>query len=139
MHIDEDRLLQYALGALPDQAVTIGVEQHLACCAECRSRLNEIKGDVDVIGSIRPNITPLGIPRQYSRPALWARMLRVAAVFAFGITIGFGTSNWLREESTCISPAYVEMSPAASSVYGFAATDATEVPPCEYSRILHSQ
>jgi hypothetical protein len=92
-HLDDDTLLKLAL-ALMEPEETSAAQAHLAACAECRARLNDLQRDMADLSSIR-----VEIPAAISQPqpkrtdlASW----KIAAVLLIGCLAGWGTSQWLR-------------------------------------------
>lgn len=136
MHIDDDKLLRYVLEVCSSDAERQDISEHLSACAECRRRLEGVRRDVGVIAGVRPRPAPLAMPRRESRSGVLYRSLRIAAVFALGIVVGYGASSVVREEPVYISPAYVPPPASPDSIYGFAVADATEVPARYYEYVL---
>jgi len=123
-HLDEDSLLEYAL-ELNDGARREEIARHLESCVDCRARLEQIKADIDVIGSARgkPTMMP---PPVVKKSNVVVSLLRVAAILACGIVVGYGAAQLGQTEHICVEPAYLATSPPSSALSG-AASDATEV------------
>ena len=136
MHINEDKLLQFALEVSPTDAERAGIAEHLAICSECSARLEELRKDINVIGGIQPRRQELRMPI----PRPWHNVLypivRAAALFIFGIVVGFGVSNWILREPAYISPSYLTLSPPPDSIGTYAVSDATGISKGYYEYIL---
>jgi hypothetical protein len=137
-HIDEDKLLGYVLEVIERQSERDEIAEHLAGCAECRARLEEIRGDVELIGNVRPYGQVLRISNP--RAQRWGvyPVLRAAAMIVLGIFVGFGASSLVHHRPTEVVPPYAVLSPPADCSSGCAATDVTDVPPQYYQRLLGS-
>ncbi len=137
MHISEDKLLEYALEIVEDDIERDKIEEHLEACQSCRSRLNEVENDIDVISSVRPHrpvaATPVG-PRW--RHAVYP-LLRAAALIVIGLGMGFGASAWLGDKPARVVSQYVTLSSPADSVSRYAASDATDISSGYYRRMFH--
>ncbi len=127
IHISEDQLLEYALEAC-DENERLKIEEHIESCERCSEALNRIRQDIDLIGSIRPTKSPMAQPVPASqRGSFVSSLLRVAAILAIGFVIGYSTSSITRPDSIDIAPAYVQLSPPADSLAGYAPSDGTGV------------
>jgi len=70
LHVDEEDLAAYSLGALPDDEVQ-RVDEHLAGCAACRLHADEFRAVVDLL--------PYSVAQVQPPPGLEERVLAVAA------------------------------------------------------------
>jgi hypothetical protein len=84
MHVNEDKLLQYALEASPTDAERVSIAEHLAICSECSARLEEIRKDIEIIGGVQPRRQELRIPGPRPRHNFVYPVIRAAALFIFG-------------------------------------------------------
>jgi hypothetical protein len=138
MHIDDDKLLRYALEVIDDDENNEReeIEGHLEVCQLCRARLSELRNDIEIISGIRPRR-----PGAATRGHSWwhnavQRSLRAAAFIILGLAIGFGASSWLKDEPTRVTMQYVTLSSPVDSVCPYAATDATEISSGYERRVL---
>jgi len=152
-HSSEDELLLYALEATVSNRERDGIAAHLEVCSECRSRLEGIRKELEVLGSVRPPGRALQMPGsslqgrepwiddagtiQGARRAGYGNTVLRAATFAVvGFLVGLGTSNWIHREPVLVSPAYVTLSPPAQSIAAHAACDATDISAQYYERLV---
>ena len=126
-HINEDKLLEYALELITDKAERNTIGTHLQQCSTCHSAFTNIQNDIRVISSVRPRSAAMANPnKRENRNILWP-LLRAAALIAFGISVGYGASTWTHKEPSCISPAYMTFDTPENATTGLAVSDATEV------------
>lgn len=127
MHINDDKLIEYALEIIYDDTERAGMKEHLEACRPCRDRLKKLQDDIDVIGSIHPQrIIASTRGRSRMRRALYS-MLRAAALIIIGVAIGFGASAWLEDEPAHVSYQYIALSPPADSIGTYVVSDATDI------------
>jgi anti-sigma factor RsiW len=124
-HIDEDRLLAYALEVLESDSEREEISTHLAGCPECRARLGNVQKDIEIIGSLRPYRRVLAVPNPKARRLTVYSLLKAAALVVFGVCIGFGASSLVRQEPTAVVPSYFVLSPPDDCLSGCAVSDAT--------------
>ncbi len=136
MHINEDKLLQYALEVSPTDAERTAIAEHLAACSECSARLEELRKDIEVIGGIQPRRQELRMPGPRPRHNFVYPVIRAAALFIFGIVVGFGASHWIQRQPAYISPSYLTLSPPPDSIGTYVVSDATEISKRYYEYIL---
>jgi anti-sigma factor RsiW len=136
IHINEDKLLQYALEVSPTDAERAVIAEHLATCSECSARLEELRKDIEIIGGIQPRKQELRMPVPRPRHNHVYPIIRAAALFIFGIAVGFGASNWIHRQPAYISPAYLTLSPPPDSVSTQVVSDATEISKRYYEYVL---
>ncbi|MEW5924533.1 MAG: hypothetical protein AB1746_11155 [Candidatus Zixiibacteriota bacterium] len=127
MHIDEDKLLQFALGIHDDALETEKIKLHLADCIECRTALVKIKDELDFMGSIRGDMPAHPIPLLHPRRRLFSALLRTAAMLAIGIFVGLGIARMEQAEPIYVIPAYIVPSPSTYSQSGHVVQEATYV------------
>jgi hypothetical protein len=135
-HLNDDHLLRHALEAYESDDERAETTAHIAACAECRERFENVQSDVGVIASVQPRRRVLQMPGPRPRRTVVYSLLRAAALIIFGVVVGYGTSNWMSRQPAQVSPAYVTLSPPADSLRRYAASDATEVPAPYYEAIL---
>jgi hypothetical protein len=135
IHIDEDRLLEYALEICPGTEKT-EIAGHLAGCSRCGAELGRIQRDLQAIGGVRPRVRLTEMSGRRSRQTIVYSILRAAALIIFGIFIGYGASAWLYRAPAPVSPSYIRPSPPEDLLKGIAVSDATEVPLSYYQHIL---
>jgi hypothetical protein len=135
-HIDENKLLAYALEISESDTEKADIAAHVSTCAECRARLENIQKDIDIISGVQPMRRVLHLPSRPAQSNIMNTIIRSAALIIFGIFVGFGASKLIHHEPALVSPAYLTMSPPADSLTGYAITDATEIPARYYKNIL---
>jgi len=137
-HIDEERLLEYALEVCSDESDHTDIERHLGDCSQCRDRLKVIKEDIEIIGGVRPSQAVLSLPGTKARNSMVYPLLRAAALIIFGIFVGFGAASWINQKPAFVSPAYVTLTPPDLTLEASAVSDATEIPQSYYDGMLNS-
>lgn len=135
-HIDENKLLEYALELSPTESGRADIAEHLAECQDCAAKLERIRQDIGIIGSIQPREPDVRMPRHRSRRTFVYATLRAAALITIGIITGLGMSSWIHVEHICVSPAYVTLSPPEASAGGYSASDATGLSDSYYEKLL---
>jgi hypothetical protein len=125
-HIDEDRLLNYALEAYPNDEERAVISGHLMECSECRGSLVKLRNDIKVIGSIRPRERYIRLPGPIKRSPLKYSILKAAALIIIGILIGIGLSNFIYQSKPSVAPMRIKISPPGDSVGRYAVSDATD-------------
>jgi predicted anti-sigma-YlaC factor YlaD len=152
-HSSEDELLLYALEATVSSGEHDAIAAHLEVCSECRSRLEGIRKELEVLSSVRPKGRALEMPdSSLQGPDEWSHhagtghdrrsvrygrtVLRAATFTVVGFLVGLGTSNWIHREPVLVSPAYVTLSPPAQSIAAHAACDATDISAQYYERLV---
>jgi hypothetical protein len=126
-HINDDKLLAYALEVSDSDAEHANIAAHLSDCAECRAQLEEIRKDIEVIGSVRPSRQLLEIPDRTQRHVTMPSILRIAALLIFGFVVGYGSSNLFFQEPVSVIPSYHTLSPPSDPLRGYAVSDATDI------------
>jgi len=123
IHINDDKLLKYALETLADAQEKSKLEDHLVSCQECQARFEEIHRDLGIIAGLRPARTS-----ESSWMHRWIRsLIRIAALLVVGIVLGIGASPLLTNKTQGVSPCYVILSSPADSISQYAVPDATEI------------
>ncbi len=137
IHPDDDKLLDYALEIHSDELSDIEITDHLAACPGCRTRLENLRRDIDIIGGIRPNrpMLTMTTPRRLSD--LLYQAVRVAALILLGMAVGYSASNWIHNRSALVSPAYITLSPPPDSLGNCPVPDAMELSQAYYENILN--
>jgi len=126
-HIEEDRLLEYALETRPDDEDRKTIEAHLAECQQCRDALEKIRDELTIIGSIRPDVTPFPVQSSNKRKSIVPALLKAAALVIFGAVTGFGLAAQISTEQVSILPRYEIQSSSNSSLQERASREATRV------------
>lgn len=137
-HIDGDKLLEYALETVSEVGERKEIERHLDDCPECRSQLKAIRDDLEFIGSLKPSLTepkPEVSPR---RKKYLYGIIRAAALIIFGFFIGLAVSGGSEPEDVYVTPCYVQLTPPADSLEGFAESDATGSSTHAYRKLMRS-
>lgn len=107
MHPDEDVLLKFVLQTLDDDEQRI-IESHLRECAECRSAVDRIRRETDLIASFDPEteLPAFSCPKPRSRTTVV--LLRAAALLLIGFLAGYTTSFLSGREYQNIIPYRVQ-------------------------------
>lgn len=126
-HIDESRLLQFALGTQPGAPDEDALKSHLKTCTMCRAALANIGQELALLGSMRfaaKSPPPRLIHRQRSR---WVALSRAAALVLIGVFGGMGIAALSQSERVCVLPAYDRGAAPPVSEAGYAMSEATTV------------
>ena len=138
-HMDENRLLGYVLEVYDSDSERDEIAAHLAGCPDCRARLEEIRGDIEIIGSVRPYGLTSWPPNPKARGRTVSAVLRAAAMIVIGVFAGFGASSLVHHRPAAVVPQYVALSPPEDRSLCCAVTDVTEVPPQYYQDLRGKQ
>jgi len=138
-HISEDKLIQFSLEVISDETEINKIVNHLNECSACNDRFEEVRKDIETIGSIQLQTKPLVIPKIGRQKKYFYPVLQAAAIFIFGIVTGYFVSNWSDREVTYISSSYLTLAPPADSFIGFTESDATEISNHYYDKIIQDQ
>jgi hypothetical protein len=138
-HPNEDQLLSFALETDTNENEHREIADHLRTCDECRKSMATIEHDLRVIGGVRPSrhAAPLARPRR--RPITVYTLLKAAALIVLGVVVGYSSARLTAQQPATVSASYVELSPPADSMIGYAVTDATEIGAQYYERLLRSR
>ncbi len=128
-HYDEDQLLTFELGTLPEDRIAAEINAHLADCDLCRSRLEAIRKSIGVIASIRLKTTAGKNRRAGKVSRTMMLTLRAAALLLIGLIIGYAAANSAHRPRACVSGMYLNNHALADSLAGRAVADAVAVSP----------
>ena len=109
-HIDEDLLMKYALQLLEKQEAA-ALTEHLSECSDCRVRLDGVRQEIELIGSLEPKIEFPPIPLPKARGIRIPVWLRAAALLFAGFMIGYGASLFSEDQVVIVVPHRVSASP----------------------------
>jgi len=125
-HIDEDRLLEYALDIIEEQIEISEIEDHLRECRDCRERFEKIKNDMEVIGGLEIRRGSTRSTGSGGSRKLILAVLKAAALLIIGIGIGWSFSGGESRETVYITPCYVSLNPP-DNMNGIAVSDALDM------------
>jgi hypothetical protein len=108
-HPDDDTLLKSALGLLDEQEEA-ALQSHISQCDDCRERINRIKNDTDVIGSLELDIGTPEIPLPTPHHIAYMSLLKAVALILVGFAVGYGTSTLSHRESVNVIPQQLQTS-----------------------------
>jgi len=130
MHINEDKLLEYALKIVEDDEERMEIERHLKACQSCRSELKRALRDIDIISNIQLNHPVAATSTAQRKRSMLYPLFRAAALIIFGVAMGFGASSaWLVDKPTRVVPQYITLSSPADSISQYPVPDAIEILP----------
>jgi anti-sigma factor RsiW len=109
-HIDEDLLMKYALQLLGKQDEA-ALQEHISECSDCRARLELIRREIELIGSLEPRVEKPPIPLPKTRGFRIPVWLRAAALLFAGFMIGYGASLFSEDQVVFVVPHRVSASP----------------------------
>lgn len=125
-HIDEDTLLKKSLGILEDGEES-ALDEHLSVCADCTERLEQIRRDMELIGSLDPKIQRAHIPlprKQTPRIHAW---FKVAALLILGFAGGYGVSQLSDGRVVSIVSYRVHPLPSYQEIPGFTQCESVDL------------
>jgi|GEM_PF-6241713 len=128
-HYDEDQLLAFGLGTLPDDRIAVEINDHLTGCDLCRSKLNAIHKSIGIISSIKPIMTSINNHRVGKMRGKVMPTLKAAALLLIGLIIGYAAANSTHRPGICVSGMYMSRQAPADSLAGCAIADAVAVTP----------
>ena len=102
-HPAEDTLLKSVLGIL-EEPEERQIQEHVAQCPECQTRLEKLRNDTNIIGSLELKTDRLEIPLPKTMRINWMPLLRAAALLLIGFMVGFGSSNLSHREVVTVIP-----------------------------------
>ena len=130
MHIDEDKLLKYALKIVEDDEERIEIERHLEACQSCRSTLKKALSDIDIISNIQLDRPVAATSTAQRKRSVLYPLFRAAALIIIGMAMGFGASSaWLIDKPTRVVPQYITLSSPADSISRYPVPDAINILP----------
>jgi anti-sigma factor RsiW len=125
-HIDDDRLLEYALDLTDDENKSV-ITSHLSQCLDCTKRLAAMKADVGLLAGVSPRRPPVQMPGRGSHNRFAFRLMQAAAFIVLGFFGGLGAAGLMDRAPRIVSPLYADLSPLPDSLSNTAASDATQV------------
>jgi hypothetical protein len=138
-HPNEDQLLSFALETDTSENERREIADHLRTCDACRKSMASIENDLSVIGGVRPSKQGAPIALSPRRPITVYTLLKAAALIIFGVVVGYSSARLTAQQPATVSASYIELSPPADSMIGYAATDATEIGAQYYERLLNNR
>jgi hypothetical protein len=125
-HLDEDILMKLALDLLDEGEKEI-LAEHLVGCESCRDRLDSLRVETDMIGSLEPDIpTPfIGMPAQISET--WLSLIKIAALLLVGFAAGYGFSQISAPEDLTVVPYYQVVSTPLQTIDQFAVCESVNL------------
>jgi hypothetical protein len=138
-HINEDKLLEFVLETLVNEAERAEIEGHLRSCPDCREKLAGLNGDIEAIGGIKGRFEMAEIYYPRKERLIGYAFLKAAALLILGFIGGLVVSGELHHEPVSISASYMKLSPPADSILGYTACDATEINPEYYAKLIETE
>jgi hypothetical protein len=123
-HPSDDTLLQLALELFDDDE-NAALHGHLDHCADCRAHYEHIRANMQLLGSIAPDVEAPSLPRQKTRVVRFHPLLKAAALLAVGFFGGFAASAFVNEPPVNVVPSYLVTSLPPDSIARYPVSDAT--------------
>lgn len=117
-HLDEDNLLRRVLELLEEDELT-EQDRHLTGCSHCQARLDRMKQETELIGSIEPGFDKPVIPLPKSRKIPFSRLVKIAALLIIGFVAGYSVSSYRRSTIITVIPHHVSYTPESQPLTGF--------------------
>ncbi len=121
-HPDDDKLLQSVLHLLSEQEEMV-LKDHLSKCSVCRTRLDQLQEQTDLIGNIELETDRPVYPLPPVRRKTLKTIMKIAALILIGFIAGYCTSDLSRPFYVNVIPQQLEITTASRSI--------TEFTPCE--------
>jgi hypothetical protein len=121
-HPDEDTLLKSVLGIL-EESEERQVQQHLAECPECQTRLEKLRKDTEIIGSLELETMAPEIPFPKPVRINFMPVIKVAALLLIGFIVGFGSSNLSHREAVNVIPQRLQVNPPMEKAIQYSACE----------------
>ena len=125
-HIDNDTLLKFVLELLDDQE-NKRIQEHLSQCERCRATLENTQRQIDIIGSIDPEIDALHYPLPRAQHISFLPVLKAAALVLIGFVVGVGTANLHQPEQVNVVPQHIELSSPQSPAAAFTSCESLDI------------
>lgn len=109
-HFDEDTLLKYKLELLEHEELA-DVKNHLTICQTCKSKIDEITAEIDLMSSYDPEVEEVYSPVTKNRKnySVW---LKRAAVLLVGFVTGYSTSVYVQPDHVVVVGQYLNTAKA---------------------------
>jgi len=116
-HSTEDQLIGYALQTLSEEEL-VKVRAHLSECPTCAERLDRVKSEMDLLGSLSVETPVVEIPLPKRSRSPFPALLRAAALLLIGYAIGYGTSFYTRSDCVNVVPFQAQVGvPSAGATF----------------------
>ncbi|MCP5058290.1 MAG: zf-HC2 domain-containing protein [bacterium] len=96
------RLSQYADGTLSPE-ICLRMDAHLATCSECRAEFSELRGTIDLLGTLSSSSASAGLPSDFGEQV----MARISAGEADPGVLGRFGDQWRRWMDSSMGPPLV--------------------------------
>ncbi|MCB1058620.1 MAG: hypothetical protein KDB65_00180 [Calditrichaeota bacterium] len=126
MHLTDDTLLQISLELLEPVETAVAMK-HLKECQECRERFAIVGNDVSVLGSVRPDVSPIALPKLPAKTVQNRSYLRAAALLLIGFGAGVVFTWSAQRMPPTVTPYHNSGGTPSDSIASFVPTDGTDV------------
>lgn len=109
-HFDEDTLLKYQLELLEDEELA-NVKNHINICESCKSKIDEIKAQINILSSYDPTVKDVQINKNRKRKN-YSTWLKSAAVLLVGFVTGYSTSVYVQPDHVVVVGQYLNTAKA---------------------------
>ena len=107
-HFDENTLLKYQLDLMEEEELA-DVKNHLAFCETCKSKIDEIRAEIELISSYDPEIEDVYTPVNKKKNSYMVWIKR-AAVLLIGFVTGYSTSVFFQPDQVVVVGQYLNTS-----------------------------
>jgi hypothetical protein len=117
-HPDEDILLKNHLYLL-DEDDRRALASHLDSCASCQERSRTVGREIEMIGSVDPELLVPEIELPARERERWPVGIRVAAILLIGFFVGYGYSRFFAPSEYQVVPSYHSPSVPSQTIEEF--------------------
>ena len=102
-HPDEDILLKFHL-EIVKESERLTLMDHLDSCDRCRGRSRIIQREIEMIGSVDPELLPPEIELPVRKREHLSIGIRAAAILLFGLFVGYGYTHLVTPSEVRVIP-----------------------------------
>jgi len=125
-HPEDDKLLQSVLHLLSEQEEMV-LKDHLSKCPVCRTRLDQLREQTDLIGSIELETDQPVYPLPSVRRKTLKTIIKIAALILMGFIAGYCTSDLSRPSYVNVIPQQLNSAMLLSSEAGFTPCESVDI------------
>ena len=125
-HPNEDQLLKLVLELLDADEIR-QIKEHLSECEPCRQRLEELRHQTEMIGSIEPEIDREYYPLPVIKRFRTVTLFKAAALIIFGFLVGYGDSQFSQTEPVNVVPQRIQVTSDEGSVTDFTVCESVDL------------
>ena len=125
-HIDDDNLLKQAL-QLTDEEEEKRLNDHILQCEKCHTRFDQIKHQIDIIGSVEPEIDIPVYPLPRAKRMSFSTWMRAAALLLLGFMMGYSVSQLSEPTDVNVIPQRLKIVSQSVSIAEFTSCEPVDL------------